>query len=115
VIERKQPGPTEGANWLYLLSIFGELAYPRANVGQIIGREKMRESKLYRSILREGERAAILRVLRVRFGPDLPDDLPTALEALDRPEQLDSLLDLAATCARLDEFRNALDQQRANR
>ena len=98
----------EQADWLSWLSIFGGRLLPREEVIRIIGEEKMKESSVYRGIVGEGERNAILRVLRVRFGPDLPEDLVARLSRLYEPRQLEPLIDLAASCSRLEEFHAAL-------
>jgi hypothetical protein len=68
----------------------------------------MRDSSFYRGILAEGERNAILRVLCVRFGPDLPEDLVARLNRLHEPRQVEPLADIAVTCSRLEEFHAAL-------
>ena len=79
----------------------------------------MKESKVYREILEEGElkrqRADILRVLRLRFGPEAAEQFTTPLDALDRLQQLDPLLDLAVTCARVEDFRAGLPAEGAGR
>lgn len=98
----------ERADWLSWLNIFGGRLLPRDEVARIIGEEKMRESSVYRGIIGEGERTAILRVLRARFGPDLPEDLTARLNRLYEPRQLEPLADLAATCPQLEDFHAAL-------
>jgi hypothetical protein len=56
----------------------------------------------------EGEAAALLRVLRARFGA-VPDELAgRILQAADLP-QLERWLDLASTAASLDAFRQGLE------
>ncbi len=107
-IERLDLPAGEQADWLSWLNIFGGRLLPREEVIRIIGEEKMRESPVYRGILGEGERTAILRFLRVRFGPDLPDDLVARLSRLYEPRQLEPLIDLAASCSGLEEFHAAL-------
>jgi hypothetical protein len=96
------------SDWLSWLNIFGGLLMPRREVTCIIGEEKMRESSTYRGILGDGERNAILRVLRARFGAELPDDLVNRLNKVEEPDDLDPLVDLAGTCSRLEEFHAAL-------
>ena len=103
----------------FLLSIFGKLGYPRLDVPGIIGREKMKESKFYQEILQEGElsakRADILRVLRVRFGPDATAAFTSTLDEMTDLARLDSLLELAVTCPTAETFRAGLPRQRTAR
>jgi hypothetical protein len=89
-------------DWFSWLEIFGGLLLPRRKVNSIIGSEKMKESSVYRGILEDGERTINLRVLRARFGPELPDDLLERLNQLEEPDQLEPLGELAATCAGLE-------------
>jgi hypothetical protein len=106
----------ERSDFLTLLGIFGKLAYPRLDVGGIIGREKMKESKFYQEILGEGEvkgelkarRADLLRVLRMRFGPDVAAELAGVVAGLDDPQRVAQLFELATTDVSLEEFRSAL-------
>ena len=75
------------------LGIFGKLAYPRLNVRQIIGEEKMKESKFILEILEEeklrnfleANRAAILNVLRARFRSER---LPKSRKTLSTPSPI---------------------------
>ena len=57
--------------------------------------------------LRVGESNAILRYLANRFGP-MPEDLATALRTVRDEVRLDQLLDVAARCTSLDDFRARL-------
>jgi hypothetical protein len=75
----------------------------------------MYESSVYRGILGDGERKVIFRLLRARFGPDLPEELVAGLNRLEEPDQLEPLADLAATCTSLDEFRAGLPAPRSPR
>jgi hypothetical protein len=112
VIEAKVTGEVERAERLALLSIFGELAFPKLDVERMIGSEKMKESRMLRRIRQEGElaarRADILRVLRARFQAEPPLEVASALDAVDDLSRLEPLLDLAATCRDLAAFRAAL-------
>jgi hypothetical protein len=108
------PGGEE-ARWLSWLNIFGGLLFPRREVARIIGSEKMQESSAYRGIPGDGERMALLRVLQSRFGSPLPDDLVEELNRLEEPKQLEPLIDLAATCSSLEQFRAALRPRRRRR
>jgi hypothetical protein len=59
VIDDKATQESERAGQLFLLSVFGGLAFPRLDVAGIIGREKMRESKFAREMRQEGKSWAI--------------------------------------------------------
>ncbi len=107
-IQRLDLPASEQADWLSWLNIFGGRLLPREEVVRIIGEEKMRESPVYRGIKGEGERDAILLILRSRFGPDLPEDLLARLNRLWEPRQLEPLVLLAYRCAGLEEFHAAL-------
>lgn len=111
-IERKVSAAGQRADALALLEIFGGLAFPRLDVERIIGSEKMIESKMLRRIRREGEllrqRAAILQVLRTRFGAGSDAEFAAPLDAIDDMAQLEPLLDRAVTCRNLNAFRAAL-------
>jgi hypothetical protein len=119
VIEQRVAGEMERADTLGLLDIFGELAYPRLDVGAIIGREKMRESRFGREMRQEGQleatRKAILLVLRGRFGPEGMDEVANCLTGLDDPEQLERLVTHAATCPDLRQFLAGVPRQAAGR
>jgi hypothetical protein len=111
VIEEREPNEQERADLLFLLNLFGRLAYPGQDLTQIIGSELMNESRFLREIRAEDKRAAILRFLRGRFpGVDLTD-IEATLQPIRDPDQLDSFIDLTATCGRIDDFRNALQVQ----
>jgi hypothetical protein len=105
----------EQEQWLSWLNIFGGLLLPRQEVARIIGSEKMKESSVYRGILGEGERTAILEILRTRFGSPLPDDLVEQLNRLEEPAQLEPLIRLAVQCSGLDEFKSRLSPRRKRR
>jgi hypothetical protein len=60
-------------------------------------------------------RKNILRVLRARFRRDAPAEVSAALEALEDMDRLGSLLDLAATCRTLNQFRKVLQGTEAGR
>jgi hypothetical protein len=112
VIETRVTGEVELSERLALLSIFGELAFPTLDVEHIIGSEKMKGSRMLRRIRTEEalltRRAAILRVLRTHLQVEPPADLASALDAVDDSGRLETLLDLAVTCADLAEFRAGL-------
>jgi len=111
-IEQGTADETRLADNLALLSIFGELAFPNLDVAQIIGREKMKGSKLIRSFVAEAEaetrREDVADVLRGRFGEEAGSGIVTLLERIDDPEQLRQLLVAAARCTSPEEFRAGL-------
>jgi len=118
-IERTVSDPAERGDDLFLLNIFGGLAYPRLDVAGIIGREKMRESRYSRE-LRAEERLAtrrldVLKVLSKRFGPASRADIEAALGDVTDFDELGQLLLLAADCVSLNDFRKSLPKQRAGR
>jgi len=96
-IERKVPMPGARDEALALLTIFGELAYPRLDVERIIGSEKMKESKTFHRWRDEGrlieKRADLLKVVRGRFGESFAGEVAVAISALDDLARLDQLFD----------------------
>jgi hypothetical protein len=98
----------EQADWLSWLNIFADRLLPLGEVARIIGEEKMRESRVYREWVSEGERKILLGVLRSRFGPDLPEDLLARLNRIWEPRQLEPLTPIAVNCSGLEEFAAAL-------
>lgn len=119
VIERKVPDPADRSDDLFLLSIFGGLAYPQFDLAQIIGREKMYESKIGREFRQEGRlearRLDILESLEARFGAEAKAEAEPLLEAMTDFEELGRLHRLAVTCANVAAFRAALPRRRASR
>jgi hypothetical protein len=111
VIESRVTGEVELGDALYHLHVFGGLAYSRLDVAAIIGREKMKSSRFAQELQQEARRADILRFLRARFGMEPPADLALALDAVNDSERLETLVDLAATCADLTAFRAGLQTQ----
>jgi hypothetical protein len=117
VIERKMTRPGPKSEALALLSIFGERAFPALDVTRIIGSEKMKESRILRRAREEGQliahRAAILRVLRARFGATATAEFTGALDEIDELARLELLVDLAATCRDMAGFRAGFQTQGA--
>jgi hypothetical protein len=115
VIEGREADPGRRADHLVILNLFGELGYPRLNVARIIGREKMKASKLFQEVQteerRETRRADILLVLTARFGPAGIPEVAAALHEVEEVEMLDRFIERAATCSSVDEFRDALLQR----
>ncbi len=116
VIERTITGDIERADALALLSIFGGLAYPRLDVNQIIGRTKMKESRLFREAREEGVVAATrmntVNLLHARFGESAVAQLEAIVQTLDDTALLNRLVILAGTCSGLDEFRAGIPAMR---
>ena len=69
----------------------------------------MIESPLIQELLAERVRKTILRILEARFGP-VPQDMVTALEAVQDDTKLDDLIGYAATSSDLDAFRARLQE-----
>ncbi len=107
-IERGAADAPGRADDLALLNIFGELAFPQLDVGGIIGRNKMKGSKLIRSFVAEARREDLADTLRIRFGDEPGSAVVSLLEQIDDPERLRDLFALAIRCATLDEFRAGL-------
>jgi hypothetical protein len=108
-IERQVPSPIQRADNLFLLSIYGGLAYPQLNAEAIIGSEKMKESPVLRRHRLEERtltlREAIVKVLKARrFEVPSQTDLDAALAAIDNLTELDRLLSLAVSCGSVDDF-----------
>jgi hypothetical protein len=120
-IERKLTNAGERADGLFLLELFAGLAYPTLDVDEVIGREKMKESRFAREMLQEGRqegkvenaREYILDLLKARFGSKASARLAGAVNALGDIRTLNKLHRLAGTCASLDEFQAALPQGQA--
>jgi hypothetical protein len=119
VIEARASDILERADLLAYLGTFGQLAYPRLNVEAIIGSEKMKESPFLRKILKEGqhegriegERAAILLLLRERFGDKAARTVAAQLEGTHDLGRLEELLKRVVHSATIDEFRGAMQPQ----
>lgn len=105
------------ADLLTTLGIFGKLVFPDVDAIRLIGREQMKESKLYQEILLEGrqegrqeaQRADILEALALRFGPAVPAETGSLLQNITDTERLIALFRVAIRCPRLADFRRALD------
>lgn len=113
-IER-QARPEHQLNLLAVTQVLAGLRYPASRLLEILGgRKVMIESPILKKLMaeasREGQQRAIVRVLRRRFGT-VPDDLVGRLQAVDDQDQLDDLVDQAATCSSLEAFRKRLSAQ----
>ena len=102
----------ERRDFLTFLGIYSKMKYPLVGAIDIIGREKMRESAFAQEWMVEASlitrRADTLRVLRSRLKLTQTEEFAPALDLIKEPDRLDHLLDVAATCATIDEFRAAL-------
>jgi hypothetical protein len=112
VIRRRATARSEQADDLFLLSIFGGLAYRNLNIRTLLGREIMMDSPIYREAVEEGRlhqaRADVLDLLEVRFGSPPPPGLSDALGAVEDETRLRELHRLAALCTSPDEVVRAL-------
>ena len=70
--------------------------------------EAMIESPLIQELVAEHRHKDILRFLAARFG-SVPPEIATALEGVQDEAKLDDLIDWAARCHSLDEFRTHLN------
>ena len=115
-IEANASDVVERRDFLTFLGIYSKMKYPLVGAIDIIGREKMRESAFAQEWVEEGReegslingRAYVLRVLRSRLKLTQTEEFASALDLIKEPDRLDHLLDVAATCATIDEFRAAL-------
>ncbi len=101
-----------------MLTIFGEWAFPRLDVEGLIGSDKMRESRMLNRVREKANwspRGQPSSACCASASAWPPADIPSTLDAVDQVEQLDSLLDLAATCASLDAFQQVLRTQGTTR
>jgi hypothetical protein len=96
------------ANLLASLGFFGELAYPRLDVFELIGREQMRQSKLYRELVAEERQAGILEALEERFGRELAATVAARVTGIKDLSALSRLHHLAIRCTGLEEFQEQL-------
>ena len=115
-IDQQAPAD-QRANLLAVTQIMAGLQTSDRQLLQILGgrRGMMIDSPVLRNLIDEVEakavakakQAAIVRVLRGRFG-SVPQDLDKALRRKKRESMLDALIDRAATCRDLDAFRAGL-------
>lgn len=117
VIEEHAP-PGEKANLLAVTQVFSFLRYnDLAMLTALGGKEVMLEIPFLDEIVMEKTRATacetaqqdIVAFLEVRFG-DVPRDIVEEIESVADARQLRGLVRLAASCADLDAFRNAIGQ-----
>jgi hypothetical protein len=75
----------------------------------LIGREKMRESKFFDEVIAEGRveasREAVLAVLKARFGPESVAAVRDLLADVTDDALLLELVERAAACRRFSQFR----------
>jgi len=112
--------PGEKANLLAVTQVFSFLRYnDSAMLTALGGKEVMLEVPFLDEIVMEKTRETarktacetaqqdIVAFLEVRFG-DVPRDIVDEIESVDDEKQLRGLVRLAASCADLDAFRNAI-------
>jgi predicted transposase YdaD len=113
-IHRRELDSYTRADLLTTLGIFGRLKDRTLDVLSIIGREQMRDSPFYQQLVEEGEqvraRKAVLQVLKARFGAEAAPEFEEAVNRIENFEQLEELLNLAARCRRVSQFRRAISQ-----
>ena len=109
------------ADLLTTLAIFGKLAYPRLDVLGLIGREQMRESKIYEEIKDEGRvegrvegrcdamRLSVLEALEIKFGGAARAEFASLLEEIRDSNRLAALHGLALRAKDLSEFRDCFE------
>ena len=101
--------PDERANLLAVTQVLAKLRYNDPRLLSLLGgRDTMIESPLIREAVAETRQSDIRRVLEVRFGP-LPQDITTALQAIQDEKRLDRLVDAAASSRDLEAFRARLE------
>jgi hypothetical protein len=105
--------PPLRADLLATLSIFGKLVYPDLNVIELIGRERMKESKFFEEVMDEGRaearRSDILHALGIRLDRETAATFRKDLEQIKDLDRLTDLHAVAIKCRRVAEFRRALD------
>ena len=119
VIQSTEQDVVVRADLLTTLAIFGKLVYPSLDVPGLIGREQMKESKVYQEIKEEGrleaQRAFLLEDVEARFGPDAVNEFTPLINALNDSGRLERLHRLALRCSGVSEFRAAFAEGRAKR
>jgi hypothetical protein len=118
-IEHNEKDSVVRADLLTSLGLFGKLAYPGLDMVSLIGREKMKESKMYQEIKKEGKdegleegrgegsRKTLLAVVRARFGKRQAESFQSVLKNVVDPNRLESLAELVANCKKFDELIDA--------
>ncbi len=106
-IDRHAP-PEEHANFLAVIQVLTRLRYndPRL-LGLFGGKQIMIESPLIQEIVAERMHKDILRFLTGRF-ESVPQDIVSALHAIQEERKLDELVDWASRCPDLGAFRARL-------
>jgi hypothetical protein len=122
----QQARPEEKDNLLAMTHAMAEMRYNDLQLLLLLGATRMSLEKVLLSspaaerLMAEREREAaeraalekartdLLRVLRARLG-NIPEEVQAQLRALQDQQKLDELLDVAARCADLEAFRQALN------
>ncbi len=95
-IEARDLGIVEKADLLTILDIFGELAYPRLDVTEIIGSERMKETKLFKKWRAETIRENILDLMQPNFEEEDIHEFEKMLTTVNDSVRLKELLLVAA-------------------
>jgi hypothetical protein len=102
-IDRQAP-PDERDNLLAVTQVMTRLRYNDPGLLRLFGgREAMIESPLIQELLAERMHKALLDFLGARFG-SVPQDVETAIRAVEDESTLDELVRLAAVCPDLETF-----------
>jgi hypothetical protein len=102
-IDRQAP-PDERDNLLAVTQMMTRLRYNDPGLLKLFGgREAMIESPLIQELLAERMHKALLDFLGARFG-SVPQNVETALRAVEDESKLDELVRLAAVCPDLETF-----------
>jgi hypothetical protein len=108
----QQAAPDERANLLAITQIMAQLAYNNSALLTILGGSQvMLESPLIQELMTKNTAQTtqknILQVLETRLGP-VPQDIATALQAIQEASKLDKLMKLSAACPDLETFHSRL-------
>ena len=119
-IEANAENSPEQGTFLALLGIFGKLNYPNLDVAQLIGVEKMKDSKFYQEIIEHGKiegriegeleskREDILEALDARFGAIAVAELSPTVAGLEEIERAKHIFRLVLRSSTIDEVRSTL-------
>jgi hypothetical protein len=112
-IEHTEADSVNRADLLTTLGIFGRMAFPNLDVPNLIGREKMRESKFMQEFMDEARREeglfALQAILEERFGK-LTNHLKKQVGEIEDMNRLNELIRVAVRSASVDEFRVELSR-----
>jgi hypothetical protein len=107
VIEQRVSGAGEQADLLMRLDIFSKLAFPKLNVADIIGRNKMAGS-FAEEIQIDQLRTDLIKLIRRDLGDQAANELAPGVNAVENLKRLERLFDQVLARATLDDLRAAL-------